>query len=289
MVTFKKPLLLILVFFIPIFLFHSCLTFRMSKKELDNFLAKKTINGSHHSYNLDKQSIHYAIAGDTSKPLVLFVHGSPGSLSAFIDFIADSMLSKHALLATVDRPGFGHSNFGKAEYSLQQQARLLKPIIEKYSTNKPVILVGHSLGGPVIARIAMDYPHLVDGLVLVAASIDPSLEPNEKWFRAPLSTPFLRWILPRSFRASNDEIYRLKNELEDMVPLWDKITCQVIVIQGEKDSLVPARNADFAKNMLVNAPVTLSLHKEANHFIPWNKPELIRQAILELLPKKPAE
>ena len=215
--------------------------------------------------------------------MVLLVHGSPGSLSAFIDFLADSALTNRALVITTDRPGFGHSNFGIAEPSLENQAATLKPILEKFKNNRPVILVGHSLGGPVIARMAIDYPDLVDGLVLVAGSIDPDLEPNETWFRAPLATPFLSWVLPRSFRTSNEEIYQLKPQLENMLPHWKEIKCPVVVIQGEKDSLVPAGNADFAKKMLVNAQVEIVMKKDMDHFVPWNNPELIRQAILQLL------
>jgi pimeloyl-ACP methyl ester carboxylesterase len=211
------------------------------------------------------------------------VHGSPGSLSAFIHFLKDSTLLQQALLITTDRPGFGYSNFGNGEGSLQKQAAILKPILEKYKHNKPVILVGHSLGGPLIARMAIDYPQLVDGLIIVAGSIDPELEPNEAWFRAPLATPFLSWILPRSFRASNEEIYHLKPELEYMLPLWKNITCPVTVIQGKKDVLVSPANADFAKKMLINAPVEFVLVDDMNHFVPWSNPELIHDAIVKML------
>jgi pimeloyl-ACP methyl ester carboxylesterase len=216
-------------------------------------------------------------------PLVLFVHGSPGSLSAFIDFLADSILIKKALLISADRPGFGYSNFGNAEPSLKKQGETLKPILEKYKHNRPIVLVGHSLGGPLIARMAVDYPELVDGLIIVAGSIDPELEPNETWFRAPLSTPFLSWILPGSLRASNEEIYHLKPELEIMLPLWKKITCPVILIQGMRDVLVLPENASFAERMLVNATLEVIMVEDMNHFVPWSNPELIDAAILKML------
>jgi pimeloyl-ACP methyl ester carboxylesterase len=275
--------IVLLLFATVMISFHSCMTFRMSKKEINEYFESRKINGSQHHYKSGKYTIHYAQAGNENNPLVLFVHGSPGSLSAFIDFLADTSLTNHALLVTTDRPGFGHSNFGMAETSLEKQAATLKPILEKFRTNKPTILIGHSLGGPVIARMAIDYPELVDGLILVAASIDPELEPNETWFRAPLATPFLSWVLPRSWRASNEEIYQLKPQLEEMLPLWKEIKCPTIVIQGKKDSLVPVGNADFAKKMLVNAPVEFVVKDEMDHFVPWSNPELIRQAVHQLL------
>ncbi|HTE34869.1 MAG TPA: alpha/beta hydrolase [Chryseolinea sp.] len=274
-------------FFLTVLIFsvalHSCMTFRMSPQEVDEYFAQRNLHATQHTYSAEKREIHYVAAGDTVKPLVLFVHGSPGSLSAFIHFLADSSLLTKGFLITTDRPGFGYSNFGIGEGSLQRQSEILKPILEKYKDNRPIILVGHSLGGPLIARMAIDYPQLVDGLIIVAGSIDPTLEPSETWFRAPLATPFLSWILPRSFRASNEEIYHLKPELEKMLPLWSSIKCPVIVIQGKKDSLVPAANADFAKRMLVNAPVEFVFKDDMDHFVPWSNPELIHDAILKMI------
>ena len=275
-----------LLFLFIMIMFHSCMTFRMSSKEVDDYFAKKKVRATQHQYKTGFRTIHYVKAGDEAKPLVLFVHGSPGSLSAFIHFLADTSLLPKALLITADRPGFGYSNFGHAEPSLKKQAEALKPILEEYKKNRPIILVGHSLGGPLIARMAMDYPELVDGLIIVAGSIDPELEPNETWFRAPLATPFLSWILPRSLRSSNEEIYQLAPELEEMIPLWSTIKCPVTVIQGKKDSLVPAANAEFAKKMLVNAPVEFVFKEDMDHFVPWSNPELIRNAILQMTNQK---
>ncbi len=261
---------------------HSCLQFRMSKPKINSFFANKKQKGKIVTYKEGVRIINYVIVGDDEKPLVIFVHGSPGSLSAFIDFLGDSTLLKQAQLISVDRPGFGFSNFGNAEPSLQKQATFLKSIIDKNKNNRPVYLVGHSLGGPLIARLAMDYPELIDGLIMVAPSIDPTLEPKE-WFRAPLATPFLRWLLPRSFRASNDEIYQLKPELVAMLPLWSRVVVPTIVIQGKQDQLVHYENAFFAKEKMINASVTLIMIDSMDHFVPWSHPKLIQNAIIKLL------
>ncbi len=267
---------------------NSCMQFRMKSAQLEEFYAGKGLQAENHTYQVGNRTIHYVKVGNEDFPLVLFVHGSPGSLSSFKGFLADSSLLDKALLIAVDRPGFGFSDFGRAEKSLEKQAALLKPILEKYKNNRPITLVGHSLGGPVIARMAMDYPELVDGLVMVAPSIDPDLEPNE-WFRAPLATPFLKWLLPRSIRASNDEIYALKPELQKMLPLWSHINSKTIVIQGGKDNLVPPGNAYFAQKMITQVPVQLVFNEEMNHFVPWTFPELIRNAIIQLASTHPGQ
>lgn len=264
-------------------IFHSCISFRMTPKEIDKFFKSRNLSATQHSYKVGFRELHYVKAGDPTKPLVLFLHGSPGSLSAFVHFLADSTLLEHALLITADRPGFGYSNFGNGEGSLKEQADALKPILDQYSINRPIILVGHSLAGALVVRMAAQFPNLVDGVVIVSGSVDPELEPNETWFRAPLATPFLSWMLPSSFRASNEEIYHLKPELEKMLPMWKEVECPVVVIQGKQDELVPAENADFAKTMLVNASVETLMVEDMNHFVPWSHPHLISDAVMRQL------
>jgi pimeloyl-ACP methyl ester carboxylesterase len=266
---------------------HACITFRMSRKEIDSFFKKENIKGSQHQAGKGSQSIHYVKSGNSNGALALFVHGSPGSLSSFIHFLADSLLNRQLLLISTDRPGFGHSNFGIAEPSLKKQAAALAPVLRAHQFNRPILLVGHSLGGPLVVRLALDFPELVDGLILVAPSVDPELEPSETWWRAPFASPFLSWVLPRSLRASNEEIYQLKPQLEEMVPEWSKITCPVIIIHGEKDSLVPAANANFAKEKLVHARVDIIRKADMGHFVPWTNPEIIRKAILDLASLQP--
>lgn len=282
-ITKTRYLILIACFAGLMVLMHACMTFRMSEKEIDKHFKDKNISATQNAFKVEKRTQHFVATGKEDSPTVVFVHGSPGSLSAFIDFLSDSALLLRAHLVTIDRPGFGYSNFGKAEPSLRVQAALLQPLLQLRKQHRPIILVGHSLGGPVIARMAMDYPDLVDGLIIVAGSIDPELEPNERWFRVPLATPFFSWLMPLSFKASNDEILEAKKELELLLPLWKNIKCPVIVLQGKNDKLVPPGNADFAKRMLTNAPVTVVLQENVNHFIPWTHPELIQQAILQLL------
>ncbi|MBC7892793.1 MAG: alpha/beta hydrolase, partial [Sphingobacteriaceae bacterium] len=223
----------------------------------------------------------YAEIGPDSLPVAFFVHGSPGSWSAWVDFFKDDTVLARVKMVAVDRPGFGDSSgFGRGEPSLEKQAAYLKPVVEAAKkTGQRVILIGHSLGGPLIARMAMDYPTLIDGLIFVAASNDPALEPHE-WYRKPGDFFLVRGMLPKSLRASNQEILGVKPELERMMPLWKTIRQPTTIIQGEKDVLVDPGNGIFTKQRLVNAPVELIMVPGMNHFVPWSHPQLIQNAIL---------
>lgn len=265
-------------------LLTNCMSFSMKPEQVDAYFADSPAKLRQHTFDFEGRPIRWYETGDRNKPLVLFVHGSPGAWDNHIAFLANDTLLKHARLAALDRPGYGGSGRGTHEPSLIKQAAVLKPIIDT-AQNQPVILVGHSYGGPVIARAAMDFPQQVDGLVLVAASIDPQLE-ETKWFQIPAEWALLSWMVPKDLRTSNREILALKAELEAMLPLWQTIQVPTTVIQGEQDTLVPPGNADFAAAQLTNAPVTMVREANLNHFVPWRRPDLIRKAILDQLERK---
>ncbi|MBK9014315.1 MAG: alpha/beta hydrolase [Saprospiraceae bacterium] len=270
-------------------LFFTCqmefMKFRRSdEKQRAYLLEKGQSNVTFGTYETDGRTIHYTRSGTEGLPLVLMVHGSPGASDAMLDYLADTSFTRQALVVSVDRPGFGYSDFGKTERSLKKQAQQLRPLLEKYRKGSgKAILVGHSYGGPLIARMAMDSPELVDGLVMVAGSIDPQLEPAYWWSR-PLDWWILRWMLPGAFRVSNQEILPLKKELEDMLPFWADISCPVTVVQGTKDRLVSAANADFAKKMLPNSRrLKIEMLEGEDHFIMWTKEKMIAEKILDVI------
>jgi pimeloyl-ACP methyl ester carboxylesterase len=264
------------------FMLPSCLSFKISQAELDKKFAKSPVKPVLHDVANSERNIRYAEIGNDSLPVVIFIHGSPGSWSAWVDFFQDADLLKRVKMVAVDRPGFGDSGYGISEPSLEKQAIFLKPILEKYQKNRPMILVGHSLGGPMLARIAIDFPNLADGLIWVAPSIDPKLE-KVLWYQKVGDWPIVRWALPGSIKASNQEILPLKAELEKMVPYWDKITQRSIYIHGTADFLVPVENTDFARKMLKSSKTDYVIVKEMSHFVPWEHPELIKNAIFKIL------
>lgn len=262
------------------------LTFRKSdKKQRQELLKSGQMEPTFHRYEFEGRNLQYTHVGQDTLPLVVMVHGAPGSSSMFLDYMKDKKLTDVAQVVAVDRPGYGYSDFGKTERSIEKQAGALKEVLLKHRKGK-AILVGHSFGGPVIARMAMDFPELVDGLVMVAGSICPELEPRE-WWRKPADFFLIRWLTPPSLKVCNQEIIPLYKELEKMKPLWEKITCPVSVFQGEEDNLVPKGNADFAKKVLINSDtVNLQMIEGGNHFILWSLQDLIIEEIIRLLKAK---
>ena len=264
----------------------SCVDFSMSDKEVEDYFSSLPKKPKSEFYEVEDYRMHYKVLENDQKATLVFIHGTPGSWDAFAKYFKDTTLNSIANIISPDRPGFGKSSFGKPRGKLEDQTKLLKPILEKYPA--PRILIGHSLGGPIAARMAMDYPDLVEGIIMLAPAIAPELEPNEDWFRVPMRWPIIEGIFPKLLRVSNEEVIFLKEELELMLPLWKNIKIPSIVIQGEKDKLVHPGNGRFADSMLVNAPKEIVMLEGQNHFLPWNEYELIRKTILNTLEKMSA-
>lgn len=245
---------------------------------------KKNHPTSFHTYTNGDRPIHYVeISNSTPKPLVIFIHGSPGNWKGWAEYLVDEELIKKAHLIAVDRPGFGQSGKGKVERSLAQQAKDLSALLDKAEKNQRVILVGHSYGGPLVSRLAMDYPQKITDLIILAGSIDPALE-ETKWYQYPAQWRIINWAVPTDLLVTNREILALKSDLIAMLPLWKNIHQRVTVIQGEKDDLVPPANADFAKKELVGAkPLEIVRLPNNNHFLPWNQTALVKETVLKHL------
>jgi len=229
-----------------------------------------------------ERTISYAETGRADGPLVVLVHGTPGSSGAFSFLMADSRLATRVRVVSVDRLGWGKSAEGGIVTSMAEQAAAVRAVIGEFPSNRPVIAVGHSLGGPVVARLAMDYPNSVQGLVLVAASIDPFMEKTE-WYQVVSRWTLVRWAVPGELARADREIDALKAELAAMLPLWRQLRLPVTVLHGTSDSLVPVENAAFAERTITEAPLTMRRIPKVGHLIPWERPELIRTAILEQL------
>ena len=218
---------------------------------------------------------------EAAGPAVVFVHGSPGTWEAFQVWLSDPELGRRARLVSVDRPGYGISGRGTAEPSLEKQARRIAAALRADGVER-AILVGHSLGGPVIARMAIDFPERVAGLLLVAPSIDPALE-RHRWYNVAGSLVVVQWFLPVDWVVSNREIWPLKRELQGLATRLGEIRVPTVVLQGDDDDLVPPANADYVERAFTGARVELRRIPGAGHFVLWQQPELVRDAVGDLL------
>ena len=191
--------------------------FRIPDHVAKRKFARNSINLFTETIDVDGSLLHYARTGHDSLPTLFFVHGSPGSWMKFGKYLQDKDLLKKYRLVSVDRPGFGYSRFGHVK-SLEEQSKIISALLIRLKNGKPVYAIGHSYGGPMIVKLATDNPGMFSGLVLLAASLDPAAEKEEKWRPVLFKTP-LNFFIPGAWRASSQEIWYLKKELKEFQPM----------------------------------------------------------------------
>ncbi len=211
--------------------------------------------------------------GDDAARTAAFVHGTPGNAAAWRDYLGNA--SPKFNYIALDRPGFGASTSGVVP-ELGRQASALVSLLP--DTGGKAILIGHSLGGPVIARAAIDFPDRVGALVIIAGSLDPGLEKINPLQHIGRWWPVSR-LLPRSLYNSNLEIFALEAELELLKQDLGRITIPVIIIHGTKDRLVPYENVLYMKQTMTNAALEVVTLEGQNHFLPWNSKDVVDEAI----------
>jgi pimeloyl-ACP methyl ester carboxylesterase len=206
---------------------------------------------------------------------IIFVHGTPGSANGWVDYVLEPPPGTEVL--ALDRPGFGESGPDEAVSSLAAQARAVVALLP--ADGRKAVLVGHSLGGAVVAQVAADHPQRVQALVLLASSLDPAQEKIH-----PLQPIGRMWpinaMLSRTMRNANEELMLFKAELDALQPVLHRITAPTIIVHGTLDDLVPFANVAYMQAQLTGVKSLKTVVLEGqNHFLPWNSEAQVREAV----------
>ncbi|MBF0664256.1 MAG: alpha/beta fold hydrolase [Brevundimonas sp.] len=108
----------------------------------------------------DGASLHVETEGIDQGPILLFTHG--WGLSARIWAEARADLGARFGLAFWDLPGLGRSGRPSIGYSIEGFAEDLYAVIDSLPEHRPVILVGHSIGGMTVQTLCARHPELLN-------------------------------------------------------------------------------------------------------------------------------
>lgn len=102
-------------------------------------------------------------------PTVVMIHGFTGSKENWYP-LARELRGRYRLVVP-DLPGWGESERKPGgDYGFVAQAERVAAFIRAVSPNKPVVLLGHSMGGGIAALVAARYPQLVARVGLLDAA-----------------------------------------------------------------------------------------------------------------------
>ena len=246
----------------------------------------------------DGTLISYEIYG-AGEPTLVFVHG--WSCDARYWRAQLPYFAKNHRVVMLDLAGHGHSGTTRSQYTMRAFGEDVKAVIEATGSRR-VILIGHSMGGSVIAEAARLMPNRVKGLIgvdtlenieypITREELKKMIAPLEKDFRAgsrqfveemisPQTDPQLReWILSDMSAAPPAVALSAMNNMMsqyitgEAAKIFDEIRIPVITVNGD---MWPVNYEANRRHMLSFDAIVL---KGADHFLMLNRPEQFNRAL----------
>ena len=254
---------------------------------------------------------------DAPFPPVVLIHGASSNLEAMRKPLGDMLAGKHRVIL-IDRPGHGWSTrLRQGDSTPAIQGRMIEEALEKLGVGA-VILVVHSWAGALGARMALDYPGRVAGLVMLAPVAYP-WPGGVGWYNEVVTTPVIGPLLaytitlplglflagpgarnaflpqtmpesfvrdtatplllrPREFLANARDILTLKAAVEEQAPRYAAIKAPAVVISGDVDKTV-STNIHSRPFVAAVAGAKLIVLPGVGHMVQNAVPDLVMREI----------
>src|SRR3984957_7789193 len=211
---------------------------------------------------------------DADGPPVVMIHGASSNLETMRQPLGERLAKNHRVIL-IDRPGHGWSTRARQEDSTPAiQGRMIDAALEKLGVISAIFVV-HSWAGALGARMALDYPGRVAGLVMLAPVAYP-WPGGVGWYNKLVTTPVVAPLLaytitlplgilltesgarglflpqvmprdwvsntatplllrPREFLANARDLVTLKAAVAEQAPRYGEIRVPTVVIAGDAD------------------------------------------------------
>jgi pimeloyl-ACP methyl ester carboxylesterase len=254
---------------------------------------------------------------DAAGPPIVLIHGASSNLETMRKPLGDMLAARHRVIL-IDRPGHGWSTRAREEDSTPEiQDRMIEQALSKLGVG-PVIVVVHSWAGALGARMALDYPNRIGGLVMLAPVAYPwpggvgwynrlvatpvigpllaytitlplgyfLVEPGARGVFLPQTMPenFVRdtatplLLRPREFLANARDLVTLKEAVREQAPRYAEIKAPTVVISGDADKTV-STNIHSRPFTAAVADAKLIVLPGVGHMVQNAAPELVMREI----------
>jgi pimeloyl-ACP methyl ester carboxylesterase/CRP-like cAMP-binding protein len=133
---------------------------------------------------VDGLHINAADEGPREGQLCVMLHGWSSSRYALSPLLP--LVSRRYRTLAVDLPGYGSSERPHRRISIDGYAETIAHLIQQLS-DKPAVLIGHSMGGMISISLALRYPQLVERMVLLCPTISGNLSFWINTFVSPIT------------------------------------------------------------------------------------------------------
>lgn len=243
--------------------------------------------------------INFKVAGQG--PAILVLHGWGGSSSSWTE-VLELLSSKGYKVVCPDFPGFGKSETSLAAWDVAGYMEWVVSFIESQDLDE-FFLLGHSFGGRVAIKFALLHPERIQALILCNSTgikHTPGFKTRIIFILAYIgniifSSKFLARLKDKarhilySFLRHKDYVkakgvmrQSIKKVLEeDLLPVLSEIKTKTLIIWGEKDKMVPVKDAYIFNEKIDNSK--LEILAGTGHSPHLEKPEELVDIILKFL------
>lgn len=266
---------------------------------------------------IDGCSVNYVDIGEQGehRPIV-FVHGLSGQWQNWLENIP--RFAQQRRVVAMDLPGFGMSEMPHDKISIELYGNFVAEMCRRLEL-APAVLVGNSMGGFVAAEVAIRAPEVVERLMLLSSAgvsqMDIARRPlmaaaKVAGFLATANLAQKRWIarrrVPRHWVMSlicrhpsgikADAMFEglmkgadkpgfepalrgtIEYDFRDRIP---QIGAPTIVVWGEKDMIIPVKDADAFVSMIDGARKIIM--KDTGHVPMFERPRTFNDLLEEFL------
>ncbi len=235
---------------------------------------------------------------DAAVTPVVFVHGAGGSHEIWRHQF-DLLPNQPTFF--LDLPGHGQTE-GPAFSDVADTGNWLKQWMAETFGEKPVILVGHSMGGAIAQWMALHAPERIKAIVLVTTGarlkVDPAFLQQLEQGQYDPERIRLSFSPHTDEAVIQDEIQRRKSRLSvetvrndfvacdrfDVRNDIQRIACPTLIIAGEDDPSTPPKFSAFMAEHIPNAQLVVL--PQAGHYVMLEQTERFNHELKTFIEKQ---
>jgi pimeloyl-ACP methyl ester carboxylesterase len=256
-------------------------------------------------------------------PPVVMLHGASSNLEIMRQPVGERLAKTHRVIL-IDRPGHGWSTRASLSDSTPAaQGRMIDEALQKLEVGKAIFVV-HSWSGALGARMALDYPARVAGLVMLAPVAYPwpgGVSQYNKVIATPVIGPLLAYTItlplgyllaesgargaflpqmmpdgfvqdtattlllrPQEFIANARDLVTLRAAVAEQAPRYGQIKAPITIIAGDVDKTVSTHI--HSRPLAATAPnAKLIVLPGVGHMIQIVAPDLVVSEIEAMIGK----
>ncbi len=224
----------------------------------------------------------YNPGGNRDAPVVVLLHGSPGSSNDFNGFAPS--LSKNYRLIIPDLPGFGNSSRNVPDYSIRAHAHYVIQLLDELNVRR-AHFVGFSMGGGVALQIADLAPDRVTSITLLSSigvqemellgdyHLNHALHGLQLaglWFLSE-GVPHMGWLDDAMLSVEYARNF-FDTDQRPLRHILSRLNVPVLILHGREDVLVPVEAAIEHHRLTPQSELVLN---DENHFTVFTNAEIL--------------